>query len=434
MSTEITLEPSNSDENLVSIYEMPMSEVMQIAFELQHRHAIFNRFINSGIPIFDPKEQTAAVYAERATGRYLYMRINPTFWQSKTRTQKAFIIAHECIHLLLDHLIRFTEPNLDPLIVNYAIDLVTNHLLIEKFGFKRSEVNPDNTYCWLDKYFDESENVRSGETAEYYYELLMEKKEKNQLPQSLTVDSHTKLTDEDVAEFIKGMDKILSPDEKETIKDIIKKHVTGDPNAPAGKGSGGLWKFYDFSTVKKKKWETVIKKWSMKVVEVRQRDMQQWIRTNRRMSMVTSDLLIPSEMEIDFDHKEKNKILVYFFLDTSGSCHHLAERFFKAAKSLPEKYFEIRMFCFHDYVVETDITKNKVHLGGGTSFTIIEDQIQKIIRNEKSKYPEAVFIITDGAGTNVAPEFPERWFWFLSADYKHCIPKKSKIFNLKDYE
>jgi len=43
-------------------------------------------------------------------------------------------------------------------------------------------------------------------------------------------------------------------------------------------------------------------------------------------------------------------------------------------------------------------------------------------------------LITDGYGNYVHPEKPERWYWFLSHNYKAYIPAKSKTFMLSDYE
>ena len=42
------------------------------------------------------------------------------------------------------------------------------------FGFKRSEVDPKNQYCWVDTIFDPSLNVEKGQSVEYYYSLLKE--------------------------------------------------------------------------------------------------------------------------------------------------------------------------------------------------------------------------------------------------------------------
>jgi len=131
----------------------------------------------------------------------------------------------------------------------------------------------------------------------------------------------------------------------------------------------------------------------------------------------------------------RDRIDVWFFQDTSGSCRHLAERFFKAAASVPEDRFRVRIFCFDTKVYETDLKSGKLYGFGGTAFQPLEDEIQNIIQKEpRTKYPQAVFVVTDGYGSNIQPEFPDRWHWFLSENYTRCIPSSSKRYNLKDYE
>jgi hypothetical protein len=56
------------------------------------------------------------------------------------------------------------------------------------------------------------------------------------------------------------------------------------------------------------------------------------------------------------------------------------------------------------------------------------------MKEKHQPYPDACFIITDGMGNPVMPAKPERWFWFLSEDYRTCIPSVSKVHMLKDFE
>lgn len=133
------------------------------------------------------------------------------------------------------------------------------------------------------------------------------------------------------------------------------------------------------------------------------------------------------------EDKIKNKIKVAFFLDTSGSCIGLAERFFQAAHSLPHDKFEVDLYCFDTQVYKTTLESQKVYGGGGTSFTIIEDECQRI-KSEKGAYPEAVFIITDGYGDNVVPEIPEKWYLFMTSNYTDCFPDTCKVYDLSDFE
>jgi hypothetical protein len=164
-------------------------------------------------------------------------------------------------------------------------------------------------------------------------------------------------------------------------------------------------------------------------------ETERWERVNSRYSQIISDKIhLPTNCKVLDEYKEKNKIDVFFFLDTSGSCINLKDRFFSAANSLDPKKFNIRLFCFDTRVVETSLSSGRVYGGGGTSFSIIERHIQSVIKTEKKKYPKAVFLITDGLGDIVHPEKPDRWYWFLSYNYRSCIPSKSKIFMLSEYE
>jgi hypothetical protein len=139
--------------------------------------------------------------------------------------------------------------------------------------------------------------------------------------------------------------------------------------------------------------------------------------------------------EIDEIKQVYDRIDVWFFQDTSGSCVDYAKRFFAAAASLPQDRFRVRLFCFDTKVYETSLKTGKLYGFGGTCFDIIEDSIQSTCKKEDIPYPEVVFIVTDGYGNNVYPEYPKKWYWFLtehSSDY--CIPNECHKYELKDYE
>ena len=138
---------------------------------------------------------------------------------------------------------------------------------------------------------------------------------------------------------------------------------------------------------------------------------------------------------METDEFEENKIEVWFFQDTSGSCYGFRDRFFSAAKSLPPDKFDIRMFCFDTRVFETTLKSGKLYGFGGTMFQILENKVQEIIKKENLAYPKAVFVITDGyACDNISPKHPRRWHWFLSTNYTRCIHKECNIHMLKDFE
>jgi hypothetical protein len=183
---------------------------------------------------------------------------------------------------------------------------------------------------------------------------------------------------------------------------------------------------------KKRKWETVIKEWSKQFTKTDDDSVEQWARTARRYAGISGDLFIPSE--VDHDKFKEGRIQVWFFQDCSGSCIGLKDRFFRAAKSLPEDRFDVKMHTFDDEVYECDLEKNAVYGYGGTSFECIEEYIQKYIKKNKQKYPKAVFCITDGYGDYVKPEKPENWHWFLSTSCVDYLPENSYYYELKDFE
>jgi len=72
----------------------------------------------------------------------------------------------------------------------------------------------------------------------------------------------------------------------------------------------------------------------------------------------------------------------------------------------------------------------KILEGQKSSVKILSDYISK----NKLNYPKAIFIISDGMGNSVKPQKPENWYWFLSVNCIRHIPKKSKFYNLSDFE
>ena len=260
--------------------------------------------------------------------------------------------------------------------------------------------------------------------------------------QSECIDMHDffdSLDDESIKnEIEEHINKNLNDLDKNNFIDKLKQTGEGSKalEETSSKEAGSLaanilFKMNIYEKVKKKsKWETVIKKWSMKFLKEDQ-DIEQWAKLNRRISGLSTSLLLPSEN--DDQHIVQDKIEVWFFQDVSGSCVSLKDRFFRAARSLPEDRFIIRMFCFDTKVHEVDLKKGELKGGGGTLFSILENYIQKEVISGV-KHPEAIFVITDGVGDRILPKFPKKWYWFLSINYRDCIPKECNIHMLKNFE
>jgi predicted metal-dependent peptidase len=400
---------------------------------LEEHHSLFYKMWELGKPCFTNTIQTAAVVF--SNGDYIQYLFNPDFWHSINEYDRMFVISHECLHVILNHGWRTINAK-NPRKCNIALDIVVNHMLINKFGFDKNKLSIYKDLCLVETVFPD-QNVPENECFEYYYNKLIEQDEENGSdgengdgPNSL--DDHSKLADaiksgdlQSVIDKVKDfLERELTEEEKETIEKMLAR----------GDEAGNIFKVVTAERKIKKKWETVIKKWSKKYDKTDLQDVEQWARINRRYSNIKGNLFLPSDMEIE--HEIDGKIDVWFFQDTSGSCAHLAQRFFKAAKSLSPLRFDIRMFCFDTRVYETSIASGKLYGFGGTSFSIIENHIQNEIKTNKVKYPKAVFVITDGYGdyVKIAPEQCKKWHWFLSTGYNFCIPKTCNIHQLSNFE
>jgi predicted metal-dependent peptidase len=332
------------------------------------------------------------------------------------------------------------------------MDVVINDLLLTSFGFNKEDIPAIYTMgAFFEKYFKDDEANRE-DTYEYYYSLLL--KSAKTINISLSFDNHDglpEISDKDLEKLLGKAVKKLSKDEKKELINSVKKHIEkAKEEAEKAKAESkqnkqkqlsyglesvdGPWqKILSPKPPVKPKWQTIIRRWSHKAVA--DNDGDQWVRPNRRYTIVDkySNVLLPSCHETE--DKEINRIEVWLFLDTSGSCIHEAERFFTAAETLPQRHFKIRLFCFDTAVYETTLKSREVKGGGGTSFHVIERYIQNKMKADNLSYPKAVFLITDGCGDKVTPEFAERWMWMLTENGSNDgLPKKSTYYQLSDFE
>lgn len=422
------------------ITEFPLEEYMSILQKLDEKHSVFYALWEMGKPEFNSSLTNTAGVCFDENGDCVRFIINPEFWNTQTETQKLFVICHECLHIILKHGIRFfSEQEVDHVLRNQAADIAVNHMAVNNFGFNREDIDPMNKYCWVDTFFDDS--VSDKESVEWYYNKM---KEFSSTSNSVLVDDHSigeteensEGISQDFSSVINKLDDILTPEEKEIIKECLSKDEQKDFYHSAGTGTGGIWTQVSTKPVaKKKKWETVIKDWARKSLKVVDKEEVQWARLNRRFVTLDDSMFIPSDMEIEDIDRVENRIQVWFFQDTSYSCYGYQDRFFSAAKSLPENKFDVRLFCFDTEVYETSLSSGRLYGFGGTCFYVLEEFIQQTIKYEKTEYPKAVFVITDGFGTRINPQNPKNWHWFLTDhNTTSYIPNESRIFRLKDYE
>lgn len=430
-------------------HQMDQEEWNEISASLSSHHALFYRFWSVCVPSFCDSINTAAVFFDKG-GNCIDFKINYEFWQGLSFKHKLFVISHECIHLIYNHgkraSVLFDSGKYHRKRLNIAMDIATNHALIRRFDFDRDEIDPDRNYIWLDKL-----NAKLGMTLddsrcfEYYYAKLVEVDDAGMEDDfGSTVDDHNASGDSgENDDAMRRLMEELGPQEQDTLEKMwqeqVNRHAMDMPGLPVvgpeGGPSGGIgYKLGNFKSEKvskKKKWETVIKRWTDFIIKHDDIETEQWLRKSRRFALMGNGIKLPYSLEAEELGRTKDRVKLYFFLDTSGSCSHLAKRFFRAAKSLPKERFDIRLYCFDDAVYPTTLESGEVFGGNGTRFDIIE---KEILKDSKDRYPSAVFVITDGWGNAVKPKNPKAWHWFLSTDYRTHIPKESSVHLLKDYE
>jgi len=377
---------------------------------MQKHHAIFQKLVKLGRPQFSRAVPTAAVSLNKNSKRITFL-FNPSFWNELTDSDRSFIIAHECLHLVYRHFDYLTESAAR---ANVAKDITINESLVNYFGFQPSEQLLEKL-CFINTVFPGRTDILPNQGAQYYYDLLPENTDKN------SIDSHEfGGSPEELQKFLEGN---LTQEDFKNIEEKIKK---------AGSTKGGDWvSGLPVNRMPKQKWDNVIKQWSRKFIF--EKDVDQWIMPSRRHTLLDPTLSMQSELTIENNKPER--VLVWFFQDYSGSCVSYAERFRTAALSLPAKKFDVRMFSFDTTVAEVSLEKGEVYGGGGTSFSALEQYIQQEMADKSIPYPEAVFVMTDGYGDDVSPQSPKKWHVFLTQGGSSAnFPNEVNTYNLEEFE
>ena len=411
----------------------------EISAELQTHYFAFAKFWERAGFVFDDKAKSISLTTDKVT-KEIVLRINPKFWDDSSIQEKVFAVCHEAAHLVYGHHWRILNLK-NQEIANIAADLVVNETLKNDFvvNFDEFLIKP----CFLESYLPDAP---TNETLEYYYEKLLEE-QPNQANDSNDNKSKDKESDQNSDDDSDAENNSSSGNEKSeqqsgsdnlseldlsAVEEIANSLDEGEKKEVvkmAGDGEGNA--FIDLATKKKikrkKKWETVIKKWTEKCLSDFA-EAPNWTKEHKRASLLMKDCLLPFDDEDE--EMQKNRIDLVFFMDTSGSCISLADRFFKAAASLDPKKFNIKLFCFDTRIYEVSLKNPKAMGGGGTYFDILEKHLQKM-----EKYPSAVFMITDGFGDNIKPEYPNRWHVFLTRDGStRCFPSGTNFHALSDFE
>lgn len=433
-------------------YKVSFEESMEICEHLEDAHSLFRTFWDMGSPVIvnSASLPTACIAFDRKGNETAFL-FNGPYFDYLTPYERSFICGHEMLHVLFSHGKRMLLQRYDQL-SNMAMDVVVNHTLCDDFGFDRDKLRNWKDLCWVDTCFPEKKfgKVPTGKSYEYYYNLMKENTTFVEIkmltdehsmdgePQDgMTANDHGSIS-EDLANYVDGsqFDKNL----KDAIEKHGEDHDDSKPKNKAGKGIG-KWINLTVNRIKKinKKWEEVISSWKKKTLVYDFNEFDSFIHENRRfMDFLNEfpDIALETEVEFEDYYYDKKAVEIWFYLDTSGSCISYKDRFFAASQTLDANKFQIKLMSFDTVVKDVDIEKKNIYGGGGTAFDIIETDIQSKMKRDNCDYPDCVFVITDGAGNSVYPQYPERWHWFLTDGYSTdgYIPAECKKYQLADFE
>ena len=164
--------------------------------------------------------------------------------------------------------------------------------------------------------------------------------------------------------------------------------------------------------------------WSRLVLEIIDAKKQEdhWSRPNRRLISIYPKVILPL-----FEPQEIETVFVA--IDASGSIDPDQLSLFVDVVRNSPKRFKIEAVTFDTQCYPLNIMEEDPQGGGGTAFQCIQDYITKTYK----KSPRCIVVLTDGHGSFINAEFPDRWCWLLTDQSSDVYCKNMKHYLLKDF-
>ena len=378
--------PEQLEEMRVEVYD----RIIVARVGLLLRHPFFgNMATRLRILAADDWLPTAAV-----DGRNLYY--NTQFFNAMNNKEIEFVVAHEILHMVFDHLGRRDDRN--PMLYNIAADYKVNNLLVrDRIGEKPKIVD-----CFQDFQYD-------ADTSEEIYDKLFEKAKQNMedfleqlASEGEMLDEHLddgSDTDGEQGEEEKDVNgnnvskkrPKFSKEEMAKIKDEIKEGMmTAAQAAGAGNTPGEITRMIQELTEPKMNWR-----------EILQQQIQSTIKNDFTFSRPNrkgwhTGAILPGQ---DFDET----IDISVGIDMSGSIgNSQATDFLSEVQGIMDQYqdYNIKVWCFDTKVYnEQDFTSDNGEVlqdyeivgGGGTDF-----MANWTYMKENDIVPKKFIMFTDG--------------------------------------
>jgi predicted metal-dependent peptidase len=384
-------DPDITEEQLETMRVEVYDRIVVARVGLLLRHPFFgNMATRLRILAADEWLPTAAV-----DGRNLYY--NTQFFNAMDNKEIEFVIAHEILHCVFDHLGRREERN--PMLYNIAADYIVNNLLVrDRIGTKPRIVN-----CFQDFKYDTW-------TSEEVYDDLFEEAKKNgeeflkELGEML--DEHLDMEGDDDGEGNgegngEGKDSNgngtskskpkYSKEEMKKIKDEIKEGMLSAAQAAgAGNTPGEIARMIKELTEPKMNWRELLRQQIQSTI----RNDYTFSRPSRKGQM-TGAILPGMNFEETID--------LCICLDMSGSIgDDQAKDFLGEIKGIMDEYkdYRIKLWCFDTKVYNEqdfsadggdDLLDYEIFGGGGTDF-----MVNWTYMKDNDIVPKKFIMFTDG--------------------------------------
>lgn len=386
-------DPDITEEKLNNMRVDVLDRIIVARVGLLLRHPFFgNMATRLRILAADDWLPTAAV-----DGRNLYF--NTQFFNEMSNKEIEFVVAHEILHCVFDHLNR--RDHREPQLYNIAADYIVNNTLVrDRIGEKPKLVD-----CYQDFKYD-------GWTSEEVYDDLLQNADEDELKQlGELLDEHVDWEaggngdGESEDEGEEGVDANgnktskrrpkYSKEDLRQIRDEIKENMlSAAQSAGAGNVPAGVARMIKELTEPKMNWRELLRQQIQSTVK---NDFT-FARPSRKGQM--SGAILPGH---DFDET----IDICVALDMSGSIgERQARDFLSEIKGIMDEYkdYKIKVWCFDTevYAEETftadggeELTDYEIRGGGGTDF-----MANWTYMKENDIQPKKFVMFTDGYAWN----------------------------------
>ena len=380
-------DPNITEDALLEMRKEVHERIITARIGLLLRHPFFgNMATRLKVPAADDWLMTAAV-----DGKNLYY--NTQFFNAMDNKEVEFVIAHEILHMVFNHLGRREDRN--PMLYNIAADYIVNNLLVrDRIGAK-----PKVVECYQDFKYE-------GWSSEEVYDELFKEAEKNgeeylkQLGEML--DEHLDMDGDDGEEGAgESKDKNghgtsskkpkYSKEQIDQIKDQIKEGMLSAAQAAgAGNTPAGVQRLIKELTESKMNWRELLRQQIQSTI----RSDYTFSRPSRKGQM--SGAILPGMNFAD-------TIDICVSLDMSGSIgNDQAKDFLGEIKGIMDEYqdYKIKLWCFDTSVYnEQDFSADsgeslmdyEIMGGGGTDFMANWHYMK-----ENDIQPKKFIMFTDG--------------------------------------